>query len=161
MKLLENYEINNKTVALYAMDNKTRVYEEDTNFIVDKPANAIMEASCSYFGSSLAGRKKGTENLIGVSYKAPIIVEESNNIIFFPTSSPKLNTCSWLRLSMVNRYYYLNNQLVVEFKNGDKIVLDTTYGIIDNQILRATRLESVLRGRKLQDSTHFNKVKKD
>lgn len=147
-EVMEKYEINNKTVALYAMKEKTRVYEEDRNFIVNQTANEIMEESCSYFGSSLSGRKKGTENLIGVSYKAPIIVEESNEIIFFPTSSPKVPTCSWLRLSMVDRYYYQNNLLVVAFKNGDKILLPTTYGIIDNQVLRATRLESVLRNRK-------------
>ena len=145
---MKSYEINNKTVALYAMENKTRVYEEDKNFIVDKKASEIMEESCAYFGSSLSGRRKGTEHLIGASYKAPIIVEESHSIIFFPTSSPKSSTCSWLRLSMVERYYYRNNELVVEFKNGDKILLNASYGVIDNQVLRATRLESVLRGRK-------------
>ncbi len=147
---MENYEINNNTVALYAMGDKTRVYEEDSNFIVNKCANEIMEESCKYFGSSLAGRKKGTESLIGVSYKAPIIVEESSNIIFFPTSSPRLSTCSWLRLSSVDRYYYENNKLIVVLKNKDKIALDTTYGIIDNQVMRATRLESVLNGRKIE-----------
>ncbi len=151
MKLLKDYEINNRTLALYAMENKTRVYEEDSNFIVDKPANKIMEDSCSYFGSSLLGRRKGTESLIGVSYKAPIIVEESNEIIFFPTASTRVNSCSWLRLSKIDRYYYKNNHLIVKFKNGDKILLDTSYGVIDNQILRATRLESVLRGRKLKN----------
>lgn len=145
---MKNYEINKKTVALYAMNNKTRVYEEDRNFVVDKTANEIMEESCEYFGSSYAGRKKGTENLIGVCYKAPIIVEETNNLIFFPTSSPKKKDCSWLKLTEVDRYYYRGNKLVVEFKNGEKILLDTTYGTIDNQILRSTRLESVLRGRK-------------
>lgn len=147
---MENYEINSNTVALYAMGDKTRVYEEDTNFIVNQSANKIMEESCKYFGSSLEGRKNGTKNLIGVSYKAPIIVEESSNIIFFPTSSPRLSDCSWLRLSSINRYFYENNRLVVEFKNKDKIVLDTSYGIVDNQVLRATRLESVLNGRKLE-----------
>lgn len=146
--MLQNYEINNKTVALYAMKDKTRVYEEDKSFLINKPANEIMEDSCSYFGSSLAGRKKGTESLIGVSYKAPVIVEESHNIIFFPTASPKLDTCSWLRLSMIDCYYYQNNELVVKFKNGEKILLNTSYGILDKQILRATRLECVLRGRK-------------
>lgn len=147
---MEKYEINNNTVALYAMGEKTRVYEEDSNFIINRPANEIMEESCAYFGSSLQGRKKGTENLIGVSYKAPIIVEESSNIIFFPTSSPRLSDCSWLRLSYVDRYYYENNKLVVVFKNKDKIVLNTSYGIVDNQVLRATRLESVLNGRKIE-----------
>ena len=147
---MENYEINNNTVALYAMGNKTRVYEEDTSFIVNKSANAIMEESCQYFGSSMSGRKKGTESLIGVSYKAPIIVEESNSIIFFPTTSPRLSTCSWLRLSFVDRYYYEKNKLIVVFKNGEKLALDTTYGVVDNQVMRATRLESVLNGRKVE-----------
>lgn len=146
---MERYEINDKTVALYGMTNKTRVYEEEKNFIVDKPVNEIMEESCSYFGSSLDGRKKGTNSLIGVTYKAPIIVEESNNLIFFPTSSPKTKNCSWLRLNKISRYYYRNNHLVVEFKNGDKILLNSSYDILDNQILRATRLEAVLRDRKL------------
>lgn len=149
----QKYEINEKTVALYAMTDKTRIYEEDKSFIVDKPATTIMEESCSYFGSSLEGRKKGTANLIGVSYKAPIIVEETNDIIFFPTSSPKMKTCSWLRFNRIDRFYYRNNHLVVEFKNGTKIFLNTSYDIINNQILKATRLESVLRGRKIQNKS--------
>lgn len=147
---MEKYEINEKTVALYSMTNQTRVYEEDSNFVVNQTASEIMEASCSYFGSSLDGRKKGTNNLIGVTYKAPIIVEESNEVIFFPTSSPKQKTCSWLRSNKIKNYYYKNSNLVVEFKNGDKILLDNSYDTINNQMLRATRLESVLRDRKMQ-----------
>jgi competence protein ComK len=149
-ELMENYEINDKTMALYAMGDQTRVYEDEFSFIVDKSASEIMEESCEYFGSSFEGRKKGTEKLIGVNYKAPIIVEESNNIIFFPTSSPRLANCSWLRFSCIDRYYYKNRNLVVQFKNGTKILLDTTYGVVDNQILKSAKLESVLNGRKCQ-----------
>ncbi len=148
---MDKYEINDKTVALYSMNNKTRVYEDNQNFIVNQPANEIMEESCSYFGSSLEGRKKGTNSLIGVTYKAPIIVEESNNMIFFPTASPKLKNCSWLRSNKIKRYYFKNGHLVVEFKNGDKILLNVSYDMINNQVLRATRLESILRDRKLEE----------
>lgn len=147
---MEKYEINENTVALFSMSNKTRIYEEDKNFVVDQSANEIMETSCSYFGSSMDGRKKGTNNLIGVTYKAPIIVEESKDLIFFPTSSPKQKNCSWLRSNKIKNYYYQNNHLVVEFKNGDKILLNISYETINNQILRATRLESVLKDRKIQ-----------
>ena len=147
----QRYEINEKTMALNAMTNKTRVYEEDKSFVVDMPATKIMEESCSYFGSSLEGRKKGTANLIGITYKAPIIVEETNDVIFFPTSSPKMKTCSWLRSDRINRFYYKNNHLVVEFKNGTKILLNISYEVMNNQILKSTRLESVLRGRKIQN----------
>ncbi len=154
---MERYEINDKTIALYGMNNKTRVYEENKNFVVDKTTYEIMEDSCAYFGSSLEGRKKGTNNLIGVNYKAPIIVEESNDLIFFPTSSPKIKSCSWLRSNKINRYYYKNNRLIVEFKNGDKIPLDITYDILDNQVIRSIRLETVLKNRKLNGEEKNNK----
>ena len=145
---MEDYEINSDTLALIALKNKTEIFEENNHFFVDKVANEIMEDSCAYFGSSLAGRQKGTEKLIGVSYKAPVIVEESKEMIFFPTLSPRKEACSWIALQKINKYFRLGDKMVIEFKNGNKVVLDISYGILDNQVLRATRLESVLRGRK-------------
>lgn len=145
---MEEYEINSNTLALIALKNKTEIFEENDHFYVNKTANQIMENSCSYFGSSLSGRQKGTEHLIGVSYKAPVIVEESKDIIFFPTLSPRKEDCSWISLQKINRYYRVEDKLLVEFKNGSSVVLDISYGILDNQVLRATRLESVLRSRK-------------
>ncbi|MBE6161058.1 MAG: competence protein [Firmicutes bacterium] len=147
---MSEYEINEDTLALISLDEKTKVFEKGKSFVVNKQVFEIMEDSCEYFGSSLSGRQKGTEKLIGVSYKAPIIVEESKNIIFFPTASPRLKNCSWISLNNLERYYSKNKKLVLEFKNKQKIMINTSYGIIDNQILRATRLESVLRGRKNQ-----------
>jgi len=145
---LKDYEINEDTLALISLNDKTKVYENNKSFTINKDANCIMEDSCRYFGSSLSGRQKGTENLIGVSYKAPIIIEESKNIIFFPTASPRLKKCCWISLNNLERYYNKNNKVILEFKNKEKIVLNLSYGVIDNQILRATRLEAVLRGRK-------------
>lgn len=147
---MESYEINDETLALIALKNKTEVFEENNHFFVDKNANEIMEESCAYFGSSLIGRQKGTEKLIGISYKAPIIVEESKEIIFFPTSSPRKEECSWISLNKINRYFRTSDKMVIEFKNGNKVVLDLSFGILDNQVLRATRLESVLRSRKYE-----------
>lgn len=143
-----DYEINDRTLALISTDKNTLVYEDNKVFSVPKIANEIMEDSCAYFGSSLLGRQQGTTRLIGVTHKSPVIVEESREIIFFPTSSPRLKTCSWLSLKNIDCYYNEGKFVVIEFKNGQKIKLNLSYGIIDNQILRATRLESVLRGRK-------------
>ena len=147
---MKEYEINEDTLALISLDSKTKVFEKERTFVVNKQISEIMEDSCQYFGSSLSGRQKGTERLIGVSYKAPIIVEESKNIIFFPTTSPRVKNCNWISLNNLERYYTKNKKLVLEFKNNQKIMLNISFGIIDNQILRATRLESVLRGRKIE-----------
>lgn len=146
---MQEYEINEKTLALIPInENKTKVYEEEDNFIINKPTIKIMEESCQFFGSSLSGRQKGTTRLIGVSHKAPIIIEESKEIIFFPTSSPRKHQCSWISLKNIDSYYTKNKILFIKFKNNTQLELNISYGIIDNQILRATRLESVLRSRK-------------
>ena len=147
---MQEYEINETTLALVPFKDKTKVYELNHEFIVDKNINKIMEDSCTYFGSSLFGRQRGTSKLIGVTHKAPIIVEESKELIFFPTASPRLKNCSWISLKNIERYYSKKNTICIEFKNKVTIDLNISYGIIDNQVLRATRLESVLRKRKQQ-----------
>lgn len=146
---MQEYEINDNTLALVSINSKkTKVYEIDNSFIIDNSANKIMEESCQYFGSSLSGRQKGTSKLIGVTHKAPIILEETREIIFFPTISPRLNTCSWISLKNIENYYLKDNKVHILFKNNNELILNQSYGTIDNQILRSTRLESVLRKRK-------------
>jgi len=145
----ENYEINEETLALLPIENNlVRVYELNDSFELCNTATQIMEDSCRYFGSSLEGRRKGTETLIGVNYKAPVIVEETKELIFFPMSSSRNHDTPWIGLKNLKCYYRSDDGIVIEFRNGKKLTLDSSFGVVDNQILRATRLESVLRGRK-------------
>ena len=110
-----------------------------------------MEDSCEYFGSTLEGRKKGTTKLTGLTHKVPIIVEESNSIIFFPTKSSRLNDCCWVSLNNLKNYYKSNDSIVLEFYDNQKVTLkNVSFGIINNQILRASRLDAVLRTRKIK-----------
>lgn len=146
---MNQYEINETTMAIVACgENLSMVYEEDQTFSVPQNANKIMEDSCAYFGSSLEGRRKGTEALIGINYKPPVIVEEFREIIFFPTSSLRNKENTWICLNHIEKYYKNEDKMVILFKNGTKIELNLSYGILDNQVLRSTRLESALRGRK-------------
>ena len=62
--------------------------------------------------------------------------------------SPRTNKCAWISLKGISKYYSEKNKMFIEFKNRQKVEIDISYGVIDNQILRATRLESVLRQRK-------------
>uniref|UniRef100_UPI003FED66E7 competence protein ComK n=1 Tax=Candidatus Ventrenecus sp. TaxID=3085654 RepID=UPI003FED66E7 len=154
---MKNYEINADTLALIPINNNTvKVYEEDEEFLVNKNVNQIMEDSCKYFGSSLEGRKKGTEAMIGLNYKAPIIVEETNELIFFPMNSSRYHDTPWISLKHIKKYYKSEEGIVIEFLNDKKIILNISFGVLDNQVLRATRLESALRGRKIRK----NRLKK-
>lgn len=144
-----SYEITEETLAIVPMDNyRSKVIEMDNVLTIDKTPMEIINNSCQFFGSSYDGRHMGTKNLIGVSHKSPIIIEESKEIIFFPTNSPRLYNCCWVSLKNIDNYRKLNSNSMVTFKTGYLLELDISYGSLDNQILRATRLESVLRARK-------------
>ena len=70
----------------------------------------IIENSCEYFGSSYLGRHEGTKKLIGITHKAPIIIEESKNLIYFPTTSPRLTDCVWIK--------YINHWVLITAHNN-------------------------------------------
>lgn len=147
---MQNYEINADTLAIIPIDNyKSRIIEKDGVLEVEQTPMKIIDLSCRYFGSSYKGRFFGTRSLIGVSHKAPIIVEESKEIIFFPTNSPRLYECAWISLKNINDYKKSFDKTVIVFNTGYNLELDISYGSLDNQILRAARLESVLRKRKI------------
>jgi Genetic competence transcription factor len=149
--MLKNYEINNSTIAIEPIDNNTsRVIEESNIFIVNKNTTEIVNHSCKFFGSSFLGRREGTKALTGISYKAPIIIEETKSIIFFPTSSPRFDKCYWISLNHINDYVSkTGTSTLLLFKNGQNLNVNVSYGSLENQVLRATRLESILRHRKI------------
>lgn len=146
---MQEYEINDDTLAIIPLGEfKSKIIEKDRTFIVDISPIKIIDNSCRYFGSSYQGRFLGTKNLIGVSHKAPIIIEESREIIFFPTNSPRIEDCAWLSLKNLDNYKKNKNASIVIFNDGHLLDLNISYGTLDNQVLRAARLETVLRLRK-------------
>ena len=145
---MNTYEINEDTLALVpTVNDNVRVYEMDTTFDFNGSCNEIMDNSCKYYGSTYEGRRIGSRYILGASYKLPIIVEESKNLIFFPTESPLLPSCIWISLNNIEKYEKKDLKTVIFFKNGIHITIDSSYRIIENQVLRATRLESLLRKR--------------
>jgi competence protein ComK len=144
-----NYEINFDTQLLLPIDEKkTKIIEQECEYIVEENINKIMEHSCEYFGSSYEGRKEGTKKLLGITHKSPIIVEESKRMIFFPTASTDNIKCIWISLDKIDKYYRIDNKnSAIKFKNGNIINLNISYGSLTNQILRASRLKYVLEER--------------
>lgn len=145
---LKDYEINEKTLAILPYDkNKSVIYEDKDCYILEKSVNKIMDESCRYYGSTFEGRQKGSSTLTGITYKVPIIISEENNMIFFPTNSPRLKECGWISLNNLNRYYEKENKIILEFMNKEVVELSISENIIRNQILKASFLESAIRKR--------------
>lgn len=148
---MDCYEISEDTMALLPNEEgKTKVIEVEKEFFVEESPMEIIENSCSFFGSSYLGRFNGTKKMTGITHKSPIIIEESSEIIFFPTTSPRLSDCKWIAHKQIKNYYKEKYFSKLQFKNGKEIDLDISYGSLNNQILRSSRLESVLVSRKKQ-----------
>lgn len=147
--MLENYEINNETLAIVPLnDTQSKVFESNQSYVVNINVQNIINNSCKYFGSSFSGRCEGSKNLLGMSYKLPIIIEETKEIIFFPTSSPRFNKCSWISLKNIENYTETNNSVIVNFKQGQNVTFDLSIFSFENQVFRALRLETILKRRK-------------
>lgn len=146
---MNNYEINEETLIIMPIsDKKSKVIEKSDEHIIALPPNKIMENSCSYFGSSLIGRQNGSKYILGSNYKIPIVVEESKDIIFFPTTSPSLDNCHWIAVNNIKDIIKKERKTIIVFDNDQEIVIDIPYLSIQNQILRATRLNAILKKRK-------------
>ncbi len=145
----EKYEINSSTCALIPNDDfSTRIIETQNIINIPYSTSNIIEYSCAYYGSSFKGRLNGSKCALGSKYKLPIIIEESREIIFFPTTSYESNNCAWISLKNISDYKKESNHVKVLFQNNTFIDLNISYESFENQVLRATKLLLILKSRK-------------
>lgn len=147
---LDDYEINFETLIVEPVDeDNSIVYEIHNEFIVHKSCISILKDSCLFFGSSFDGRIECTKRFLDCKMKVPIIIEESNNMIFFPTTSIKNHKCMWISYKNLLKYSRKDNfSTVLYFKENRNIEVKIRYNIIDNQIIRCIKLESLWNKRK-------------
>lgn len=142
---MDDYEINVSTLAIVPIDeNTSRVYEEEAEYVVNKSSNSIIKNNCEFYGSSYQGRCDGTKYLTGIKSKCPIIIEESRNLIFFPTTSTRDKQSSWFAINKVSRYYKKPYNSTIKFTNDKILDTNISYFSLDNQICRATMLKNKL-----------------
>ncbi len=144
------YEINKGTLAIMPNENESSlVYEDEDRFLIEQSPFQIMEESCMYFGSTYEGRKESARSILGAEYKVPVIVEDTDNLIVFPTTSPKSDDCIWISLKRVKNFERIDNSNTkVIFDNNKEIIVPVSYRTLENQISRASRLDFMMRKRK-------------
>ena len=144
-----NYEITYDTQVIAPIDSETsRVIETEAEYIVNNPPLNILEYSCEYFGSSYEGRLKWSKEILKTRIKLPVIIEESKNIIFFPTRSISNNDCIWLSYNNITRIERNGNSTNVFFNDNRVYSIDVSYDILDRQIYNCLRLEKELLSRR-------------
>ena len=145
-----NYEISKGTLAIVPKENEgCIVYEDDNQYVISQTPFQIMEESCKYFGSTYEGRKNGARSILGAEYKVPIVVEDTDNLIVFPTTSPQADDCVWISLKRVKKIEKSDFNLTkVIFDNNKELIIDCSFRTMENQLSRASRLDLILRNHK-------------
>lgn len=147
---LNEYEINAETLLIMPYGkNQSKVFEYDGEFIVNMTSLDIIKHSCLYFGCTYEGRKESVKSFIGVDMKVPILIEESRNIIFFPTNSCINRNSIWVSYQNLLKYSKLNDfSTILYFRKNKNYKIDVKYKLVDNQVIRCMKLNTFLGKRK-------------
>ena len=147
---LNEYEINAETLLIMPYGkNQSKVFEYDGEFIVNMTSLDIIKHSCLYFGCTYEGRKESVKSFIGVDMKVPILIEESRNIIFFPTNSCINRNSIWISYQNLLKYSKLNDfSTILYFRKNKNYKIDVKYKLVDNQVIRCMKLNTFLGKRK-------------
>ncbi|MDA7026021.1 competence protein ComK [Bacillus sp. CLL-7-23] len=160
----DTYEVNSSTMAVLPLNEgekpASKVLETDRTFLVKMRPFQIIDRSCRYFGSSYAGRKAGTYEVIKISHKPPIMVDHSNNIFLFPTFSSTRPQCGWLSHAHIHEFRAAKfDNTFVTFVNGDSLELPVSITSFENQVYRTawlrTKFLDRIEGRSIQQKQEF------
>lgn len=143
-----NYEINDNTLAIISEKNGSKIIEYDDEYKVKETPYSIMENSCKYFGSTLDGRINGSKDILGSVYKVPIVVEESQKLIFFPTESLSSPEVSWISYKNIKNVEKHGKNSLVRFINGKTMLIHCPYFTMKNQIFRCNMLDAISNNRR-------------
>lgn len=147
---MDNYEINVETLLIVPFGNgKSKVYECDSEYIINMLPLDIIKNSCLFFGCSFEGRKEASKLMLSIDMKVPIVIEDSRNIIFFPISNCINKNSIWVSYQNLLKYSKSDElSTILYFRNRKSIIIDAKYNLIDNQIIRCMKLDSLLIKRK-------------
>jgi competence protein ComK len=123
----------------------SEIYELEDDYLSPFKPLEIIKKSCEYFSSSFEGRKEGTKQLIGITHKVPIVIDPTNFIYFFPTTSPTRSECVWISHEHILDYHRIDSrQTRVVFQNKQSFILPISRSSFENQMLRTALLKTTL-----------------
>ncbi|MDP4103610.1 MAG: competence protein ComK [Bacillota bacterium] len=146
---IEEYEVNPYTMfikpVIYGSKVYSEIYELEDEYLSPFKPLDIIKKSCEYFSSSFEGRKDGTKQLIGITHKVPIVIDPTNFIYFFPTTSPTRSECIWISHEHIMDYHRIDSrQTRVIFQNKQSFILPVSRSSFSNQMLRTALLKTTL-----------------
>ncbi|MCE7792372.1 competence protein ComK [Salipaludibacillus sp. CUR1] len=145
-KLYKNYLIHSKTLAILPSKQlgfDSIVLEADREIPVKRTAIQIIDDTCIDGLSTYQGRRRAVAKILKAFQKLPIILNEKERIITFPTVSPENMECVWICFNNVSSYTPSpsdDDTTSITFYNGKLLNVPVKYHVIHRQMGRGAKL---------------------
>ena len=143
---MENYIINNKTVAILKKNNQTIIYNVDNIVVINKKVNKILKDNCLLYGCSMDGRKKSAQRILKKSYKLPLMIND--NITLLQLNSLRKNECLFIVLNKIVDYEFNKLKLKIICVNNNIFSTNISKYSFENLMLNAIKLNNHLNWQK-------------
>lgn len=139
------FEITPLTMAIVPHESEegvvhTRIMERETSYLVASHPSKVIDSACKYFGASLKGRQEGAFDVCKFTHKVPIAIDPYSGMYYFPTESPVSQTCVWIahtHVKEIRKAQYQQTEVI--FTNGERIIVDVSFGSMQNQLHRTAQ----------------------
>jgi len=146
---VENYIINNKTIAILKNNNKTIIYDVDNIRVINKNIKRILDENCSFYGSSLSGRKKSAKNILNIHYKVPVVVKE--DVILLQVNNIRNKECLFLVLNKIVDYKLENQKLKIICINKQVFLINISKNSFEKMLINSIKLNNILKWQKSEN----------
>lgn len=131
----------------YIAENKTKVYELNSDFVVSENMSQIIFNSCEFYGSNYIGRLYFSRSILNLKIKLPIIIEDNKKIIFFPTRAINNDECIWISYNNLKKIMKTQDGSIIYFNNDKNFKIKISSDILDRQFFNCLKLEKMLKAR--------------
>ena len=146
---MENYIINNKTIAILKNNNNTIIYDVDNIRVINKNIKRILDENCSFYGSSLSGRKKSAKNILNIHYKVPVVVKE--DVILLQVNNIRNKECLFLVLNKIVDYKLENQKLKIICINKQVFLINISKNSFEKMLINSIKLNNILKWQKCEN----------
>ncbi len=141
---MENYIINENTVAILKKYNEIIIYNVDKEEVFNTKIKKIINTSCLVYGSNLLGRKEYAKKYLNIKYKVPIIISENKNIILLQINNFRDEECLCIVGNKILNYQEKDNKLIIKCINNQEFSTNISKYSFEKILLNYLKLNNYI-----------------
>ena len=137
---MENYVINENTIAILKKNDEVIIYNVDNIIVSNMKINRLINNSCLIYGSNLNGRKKYAQKYLNIKYRVPIIISENKKIILLQLNGLREQECLFIIGNKIIDYKNVENNLKIKCINNQEFITNLSQYSFEKILINYVKL---------------------